>query len=287
MKKFSLLLLPYLLFAVQSMAQSDVSQARWKSAEIIIDGITNDWSKPLNFYDDKTGLNFAISNDLHHLYFVFTCPEEMKMSRIMSAGWTLQLVSKEKKDKFKASLTFPGARINWMGDRRERDPMERKIVANPLINTYKSQISTIEARGFKSNMHELILNDSKGINIAIGADSLQHVIYEIDIPLKELFDGEVFLPNELITLNITVNAMEKPAMTQGEGEGYQERGGGRSGGGISGFSGGRSGAGRSTGGGRSGGGMSRGGSRGNRSLGQSGLYEKATFKQKFTLAGNL
>ena len=154
MKKPGLLLLLYILSAFRLMAQSDVSQARWKSKEIIIDGIANEWAKPLNFYDDKTGLNFAICNDQHHLYFVFTCPEEMKMRRIMSSGWMLQLVSKEKKEKFKASLTFPGTKIIWMGDRRERDPMERKIVANPLINTYKSQISAIEAKGFQS--HRLV-----------------------------------------------------------------------------------------------------------------------------------
>ena len=35
----------------------------------------------------------------------------------MSAGWTIQLTSKEKKNKFKASLTFPETKMNWMEDR--------------------------------------------------------------------------------------------------------------------------------------------------------------------------
>ena len=35
----------------------------------------------------------------------------------MSAGWTIQLISKEKRNKFKASLTFPETKMNRMEDR--------------------------------------------------------------------------------------------------------------------------------------------------------------------------
>ena len=100
------------------------------------------------------------------------------------------------------------------------------------------------------------------------------------IPLKQLFTAGEFQPNEILTLNITVNAMERPQMNSGVDEGYPQRSGGRSGGG-------RSGGGRSMGGGRSGGGMSHdGGSRSFVSGGQGGLFEKASFKQKFTFAKN-
>ena len=283
MKKF---IFPFFIFIAlisEVMAQSDVSPARWKSKDIIIDGVANDWVKPLNFYDDQTGLNFAICNDQRTLYFIFTCPDEMKMRRVMSAGWTLQLISKGKQSKFKASLLFPLTKINWMGDRRDRDPLEKKIVADPLITTYKSQITSIEAKGFGSNQHELMLNDRNGINIAIGADSLQHIVYEMAIPLKELFTSGEFQPNEVVTLNITVNAMERAPTDSGAAEGFGERGGRSGGGGSI----GRSGGGRSMGGGRSGGGMSRGGgSRGMGSGQRSGLFEKASFKQKFTLVRN-
>ena len=99
------------------------------------------------------------------------------------------------------------------------------------------------------------------------------------IPLKQLFTAGEFQPNEILTLNITVNAMERPQMNSGADESYMGRGGGRSGG--------RSGGGRSMGGGRSGGGMSHGGgSRSFGSGGQGGLFEKASFKQKFTFAKN-
>ncbi len=275
MKKSGLVLVVFMAFISQVMAQGDVSSARLRTEEIIIDGVANEWIKPLNFYDDKTGMNFAICNDQNTLYFVLTCPEERKMRRIMSAGWTLQLTSKDKKNRFKASLAFPATKINWMGDRGERDPFAKKITANPMISTYQSQITAIEARGFQSDQHELMLNDRKGINLAIGADSLQHVVYEMAIPLKEFFTGGKFQPTEIITLNITVNAMKKPQMNSGVNEGYSDR------------SGGRSGDGRSMGRGRSGGGMSHGGrSRDFGSGEQGGLFEKASFKQKFTLAAN-
>ena len=255
-----------------------------------IDGNYKDWVLPLNFYDDKTGLMFAICNDRADLYFAFTCNDEMKMRKIMSAGWTMELISKEKRMKFRTGLIFPGTKMNWTGERRAPGNMPVSIKENPYIANYQQQIAAVEARGFVSDLSSIPLNERDGIKIAIGADSLQHIIYEFVIPLKELFAGNRMQSDQPITLNVSVNALQRPSSEGGDGggrAGTEMSGmGGRSSGGMSGMSGGRSGGGRSgMGGGRSGGGMSHGGGSGpggNRSA----LFEKASFRQKFTLTMN-
>ena len=289
MKKLSLAFLLFMGITINLQAQNDVSTSRWKSREIVIDGKVDEWAKPLNFYDNKTGLRFAISNDRSNLFFAFTCNDEMKMRKIMSGGWKVELISKEKHKKFKSMITFPGTKIAWMGDRRAAGSMEKKIKENPFIKDYQDQITVLGIKGFQSNLSELRLNDRKSIDIAIGADNLQQIVYEFAIPLKELYTENLIHLDELITLNITVNALERPTYGGGEGSGrpgmeMSGMGGGRSGGGMG---GGRQGGGMSgMGGGRSGGGMSHGGmSRGGNGEKES-MFEKVSFKQKFRLAAN-
>jgi hypothetical protein len=289
MHKISWTLFVLLALTLNGMAQSDVSKARWKSKEIVIDGNDREWAKPLNFYDDKSGLLFAICNDRQNVYFAFTVNDEMKMRKLMGAGWSIELSSKEKERKFNATLTFPAIKLSGMG-KRPGSEFEKKVPGNPLIDAYRLQIQAIGAKGFLSNQTELKLNDKNGIDIAIGTDSSRFIVYEIAIPLKELMAGNSAQLDELINLNVSVNAMDRP--TGGDREGRAGRSGGGSRGEMSEMGGGMEGGGRS-GGGRGGmgggmggrGGMSRGG--GGYSNGGSGdrtgLFEKASFKQKFTL----
>lgn len=289
MHKIVVAIVLILSLTLHLQAQSDVSKSRWKSKEIVIDGDDHEWQKPLNFYDDKSGLLFAISNDQQNVYFAFTVNDEMKMRKLMGAGWSVELSSKEKNRKFNATLSFPAVKISGMG-KRPGSEFEKKVAGNPFIDAYRLQIQSVAAKGFLSNQTELKLNDRKGIDIAIGADSAKFIVYEIAIPLKELMSENNIQLAELITLNVSVNALERPSAGAGQSArsggrsrgGMSEMGGGRQGGGMG---GGRSG-GRMGGGGQGGGMQHEGGNGGNVPGDRSALFEKVSFKQKFTLSKN-
>jgi hypothetical protein len=269
-------------FALNLSAQADVSKARQITPGIVIDGNDKEWNKPLNFYDDNSGLMFAIGNDKANLYLCFTGTDELKVKKLMSAGWSIELASKEKKNKFKTDLHFPG--INVMSVRRHDNGYEKKST-NHLIDFYLLQLKTVTAKGFKSKISELPLNDKEGINIGIGADSTQNIIVEIAVPLSEFPIAELNDPEEILTLNVTVNALERPSSGGGPGGGHSGMGGSRPEGGMGGEMSGMGGGGRGgRGGSHGGGGMyhmaeSGGGDR-------SSMFEKVSFKQKFTLSGN-
>lgn len=278
MHKISWTLITLLALTLSGRAQSDVSKARWKSNEIVVDGNDHEWTKPINFYDDKSGLLFAICNDKTNLYFAFTVNDEMKMRRLMSSGWSIDISSKEKERKFNATLNFPGVNLTGM-NRRPGDQFEKKVAGNPLIDAYRLQLQSVAVKGFKSDQTVLQLNDHNGIDIAIGAGSTPFIVYEIAIPFTELMASHLTQLDELITLSISVNALARPAAGSSDREGRDGRGGGRQVG-MSDMGGGRSGGGRGGMGGGRQGGMSRsGGNSGDRS----GLLEKISFKQKFTL----
>ena len=279
MKNILLMVLFFTFFSLELSAQGDVSKARWISSAMKVDGNDREWTKPLNFYDDATGLMFAIGNDKENIYLCFTINEEIRMRKLMSAGWNIELISKEKQKKYKATISFPA--INVMGIRRNNGALEKKSKGNDLVKSYLLQFTKITCKGFKSNVTALELNSSEHIKVGIGADSIQHIVYEIAIPLKELYVRDLIHLNELITMNVSVNALERPTS------------GGGAGGGMGGISGGRM-SGGGMGGGRRGGGMS-GGMRGERSEGgysqgnqvdRNSLFAKSSFKQKFTLTGN-
>ena len=287
MLKFSCGLIAFIALSFNCLAQSDVSKARWNSKQVTIDGNDREWAKPLNFYDDKTGLLFAISNDNQNLYLAFSCNNEFKMRKLMNSGWSVELTSKEKNRKFNATLTFPALKMEGIGQKRPGSEFEKKVPGNPFIKGYQSQLQGVTTKGFLSSPAEVKIHNHNGIDIAVGADSIQNLVCEIAIPVKELMAENSIQLNELITMTVTVNAMERP----NGGGGQSGRGGGRSSSGMSemggGMGGGRSGGGMGggMGGGRSGG-MRQGGGQGGPTSDRSGLFDRVSFKQKFVLTNN-
>ena len=231
MKTILLTLIAFLPFVSKLSAQSDLSNARWIPNGIVIDGNDDEWVKPLNCYDDKSGLMFAVGNDQHDLYLCFTCNDEMKMRKMMNAGWKITLSSKEKKQKFKAEIDFPAVNMRGagmgMGFRNNTDREgSSSMIANP-INIYRLNLGPLPIKGFISNKTDIKLNDKSDIDIAIGVDKNQHIIYEFAIPFKDLY-GEIRLGlNEEITMNFTVNGIERPNSAGGSfGGGSPRMGGG-------------------------------------------------------------
>lgn len=291
MKKISLVLVAMIALFMNGRAQGDVSKARWKQKEIVIDGNDKEWTKPLNFYDDKSGILFAICNDNRNVYFAFSCNDGMKMYKMMTSGWSVELSSKEKNKKFNATITFPA--IKTIGsEKRAGSQFEKKSEGNPLVKAYKLQLQSVVTKGFISNQGELKLNNpnrsTEQIDIAVGTDTLRALVYEIAIPLKELMTENSVQLDELITLNVAVNAMNHPSSGRSQaGRGGDMSEGGMSemggmGGGRGGMGGGRGGMGGGRGGMRGGGGGYGGGG----SYDRSGMFDRASFKQKFTLTKN-
>ena len=273
-----------MILCLKLSAQEDVSSAKWVSNKIIVDGNNVDWNEPMNLFDDQTGLLFGISNDDKNLYLCFTGKDEMKIRKMMRSGWTIELSSKEKKKKFDVTLSFPAIH-NMNKEKGEGvSAINKYSDFKGQVNLYRVQFSQVTAKGFKTKNGEIPLINPDGVNIGIGSDSIQKIIYEIGIPIKELMAIDDIKLNEQMELKVIVNAMEKPANShsgeRGEGRGFSNDGGG--GGGRSRMGGGMGNGGGRMGGGRQGGdnsGQSQGGSNQDKTA----LFEKASFTQKIKL----
>lgn len=211
MEKINLVLIIFLTFTLNVSAQNDISKAKWQSKKIIIDGNNNEWDKPFSFYDSKSGLTFAIANDSTNLFLCFTNDDEWKIRKMMRAGWSIELLSKEKNNKINTSIAFPGLQTLDIANNRTSYNLRNKADFKNIINTYILHFTSIKAKGFKTKNGDLPIVDKNGILISIGAVSGEYIVYEVAIPFKELFTNILLRYDELLTLRVTVNTLQSPS----------------------------------------------------------------------------
>lgn len=304
MKSFSLVILSVLLVQLNLLAGGIVPVSRWQAHPILVDGRDNDWEKPINFYDAKTGLFFAIRNDSTTLYLNFTATDPDKISCLTQAGWSVSFQAKSKKSKTKGTLSFQASAgpppfrgserptdntmkdrpqgNNQLPERNESGENEENPSMPDLqqLNNYRLTFRQFTASGFIFTHGQVPVMSKKGIAVAVGQSDPAGLVYEVAIPLNELFDDDSVALNEKISMQIVVNALARQQGDAGpksmEGDSGQTMGGGRPGGGMP-------GGGGPPGGGMPGGGMRGGGPPNNASSGESGSAAKTTFKQVFRL----
>lgn len=266
MKTFNLLAL--VLFLAQGSLQAGgiVPLSRWKTQPILIDGNDSDWEKPINFYDDKHDLFFAIRNDSTTLYLNFTVIDPQKVQAITRGGWTLELSAKNKKTRTKASLSFlpqhSGAMHNSIGmDQKlnfapQGNPQlkgrpvlsgsektaqpDSALSASLAVMDYARNLHSFIARGFIFTHDEVPTQNIRGIAVCAGRSDPAGLLYEIAIPLSELFEEGSLRLDEQIGMSISMNA-SGPMPGQSEGRSPSAAwnsapggGGGRPGGGMGG-----------------------------------------------------
>lgn len=200
-----------LILAINSglKGQDNISKSDWNSSRLNIDGNNKDWLLPFNFYDRSTGLKFDISNNSSSIYLFFMTNDNIKIMKMMNAGWQLQLSSNEKNKKFSSTIIFPAVPV--LDKITGENTIQTDMDFNSLVNEYKMFLPGIKTKGFKTKNGELPLVDTAGINIAIGTDSLKNLCFEISIPLSELIDADLIRLNEVLQLNIRLNGMKIPA----------------------------------------------------------------------------
>ncbi len=301
MKKISLYFIAFFSMTGSLFAHSNIPASRWKTHEIKVDGNDSDWDKPINLYDGSTGMFFAISNDSSTLYLNFTVKDNQKMMKLINAGWSLNFSTKNKKGKTKASIFFPATnggammvrkenQMNFMSSGSPNKKMDTNMAEPDTFNVmdawapdlmsidnYARNLRTFKASGFIFTDGDFQLQGKSGIVIRVGKSDPVGLLYEIAIPLSELYEEDSVVLNELITMTVSVNAQTqqegdrsgKPQGDMPEGMGGGGKPGGMPGGGVMPV-----------------GGMPRGGMKGESDGNAGTASTKVPFKQSFRLSSH-
>ncbi|MFT4155690.1 hypothetical protein [Parafilimonas sp.] len=270
-------------FYLHAISQSDVATA--KMMHITVDGNSKEWG-PLNFYDEKTQLNFAIANDDDNIYFCFATATQAAQTKLMQAGMKITL-SRKGRGKKGASVLYPLPQSKQQppahdsGFDKNNPPApgaQNAPDGETFWDNYIAHHTTMKASGF-ANANGEIPTSGTGIRAAVNWDSSLNMIYEIAIAKKELF-GTGYTAKDLsgnITLSVELNGLSRAATGDAKSGGAPPAGdmhGGMEGGGMRG--------GGMPGGGFNGGGRPPGNQHANSSNSTS-LNKKTSFKQKFVL----
>ncbi|MES1225555.1 MAG: hypothetical protein ABUT20_59295, partial [Bacteroidota bacterium] len=138
--------------------------------------------------------------------------DERKVTKLMKAGWSIEVFSKEKNKKFDATIAFPAVQMIEAPGRDEGVAQSEQPGFRNETALYRLNVHTVKTTGFVSaNADNLPIVNSNGINIGVGSDSTQQIIFEIAIPLKELFPENNAKLNEEMGIGVTVHALKRPA----------------------------------------------------------------------------
>jgi len=263
MKKISLYFIVFLTMTASLFAKDPIPVAQLKTHEIAIDGKDNDWDKIPKISGEDTGMNFQVSNDKSTLYLNFTTVDLVKIMNLSRYGWKLDFLIKGEKSKTKAKLEFDALPVDnnrpqmdrGAGPRQNGAPNATAGARGPgnmdlgaaglagaagqaIKNLIKNQQS-FKANGFLITKDIVSMQSNSGIVVRVGETESSGLLYEMAIPLNELFEGGTFNSSDVITMGIAVSEMPMlggapGGAPGGGGGGGGPRGGGGGGGGMSG-----------------------------------------------------
>ena len=60
--------------------------AYWQSEKVVADGVAEEWSNPLNYFDSETKLQYTFSNDRKNLYVCLKTADQRTQVKIIKGG---------------------------------------------------------------------------------------------------------------------------------------------------------------------------------------------------------
>jgi hypothetical protein len=220
----------------------------WQAKLVIADGKMEEWPNPLRFYDDKSKINYTVTNDRKNLYLCMKVVNPIMQGKIMQAGVDF-MVDTLGKDRYPISFSYPVAKGMMMplptpstagGDTLMRGRQGRGQHGHRPLGLP----SVAEVVGFKPNVEGVIRlgNTVSGISAAVDVDKVGVMYYEAVIPFSTFYKDSLAVSDssKVFSFRIQVNALpegrEGGMPTEGAmpREGGMHRGGGRPSGGMSG-----------------------------------------------------
>jgi hypothetical protein len=237
----------------------------WQDKPVKVDGKATEWKIPLDYFDDKTKLNFSITNDKANLYFCIRATEDETQKGIIHTGLQICIDTTGGK-KNDVGIQFPiiersASSIESSSHKHNQsssyDPSDETPAANTLKGHYAGTSKQIRLTGFTNATNGLAeVPNMYGINACLNWDTNNIMIYEVCIPFSTFYKASLSSSDTSKVLGVSFIVSVTPK-NNGGGEGGGHGGGGMGGSGMGGGGGGMGGG--MGGGGHGGGGHGGGG----------------------------
>lgn len=191
----------------------------WQSSKIVIDGNDTDHEN-FFFYNEETKLTYNVSNDSTDIYLSFKIADQKTIMKMARAGMTIEFKTYVKPTR-KATFSFPirGKQNDENDEMRQaikkaREGGDKKEMMQAMLNS----CVTAEAEDFATSNGLIHISEHKSFDFAIGFNKWDELIYELKVPLKELFGDDYKLEEvvkEKLKLEVVINALQMPDMAGG------------------------------------------------------------------------
>lgn len=205
----------------------------WQGTNIGIDGMIDDWTNPLRFYDYKSKINYSISNDLQNIYICIKISDRLTQMKILRAGMEFKIDTLGKNG-FPISFMYPLANQNKVKHQRNTDNESDiktgdKQDRTQLIKSFLLDAKNAELVGFKSIFGTSIslLENKSSIRAAIHIDNGGIMCYEALIPFETFYKNSLSMADSNLVFNYEIKINALPAPSMGSGGAYN--GGGNAG----------------------------------------------------------
>jgi hypothetical protein len=243
-----------------------INNSIWQDKPVTIDGKATEWKIPLDYFDDKTKLNFSITNDKTNLYFCIRATEDATQAGIVHSGLQIWIDTTGGK-KEQVGIQFPiipkstessgsSSRHSSQSSESSPDALDEapSAAANRLKGKYAGMPKQIKLSGFPNATNGLAeVPNMYGINACLNWDTNNIMIYEVVIPLNTFYRASLSPADSsrIFGVSFMVTIMTKGFSHGGGGAGNMGGGGmgGSSGHGMGGGGGGMGGGGGHGGGG--------------------------------------
>ncbi|HZY26082.1 MAG TPA: hypothetical protein VFE71_09670, partial [Bacteroidales bacterium] len=194
----------------------------WQSKPVTIDGKLSEWSNPLRFYDQESGINYTLSNDSRNLYFACSISNESLQTKILRSGLEFGIDTLGKKS-FSVTAKYPA------GNSQVPDLMRNTSAATESGSTVRPDRSTfrlkllaeateIELTGFKPAVGRIISitkPNNSGITAAINIDQKGIMNYEAIIPFSTFYKEELVPSDSNTVFNYQIRIKPVPGASGG------------------------------------------------------------------------
>lgn len=200
----------HLFMGICVLANSQEYKSTWTEKPLTIDGKSTEWKDMPRYYDSQTLIMYEVFNDNENLYLIMeVVPTEIQM-KLMKVGFQIDFATKIK-PKVKASIYFLPVIIQAL----ELNINPQMQEPEKILHDYLLKTSHANVIGFNKTKKSIKRNvqGSALFTYNIGWTEKKHMLFELKVPLHELFESPVNLnaiSAKPLSLQLKIYATESP-----------------------------------------------------------------------------
>ncbi len=207
------LLLGFLLILMFSFSALSAQTTNLSSSLPKIDGKINDWKLPLSYFDKSTRITYSFRNTADFVYFVYRTDDTLLSDKILRTGIELRIEREGVEGDLKIFFPEPNRKNKELAHHDEKGGRPDLLEHLKLANQHIGVDGFRAAKGRVSNPTDF------GLMAAVDLSEGQELIYEIQLPIHELFpNGLKTRAGTKLEVEFVIPAMEGKSEKKNKGQ---------------------------------------------------------------------